>query len=96
MRRSDGAHGERHQLCRNFGGDEEGKRDLFEGAFSNTPKPRRSAPISFHSSASSIYDQGSGIELNKRFFKLISWYDNEWGYSCRIAELVKYMLSKGI
>jgi glyceraldehyde 3-phosphate dehydrogenase len=49
-----------------------------------------------HSSASSIFDQGSGIELNKRFFKLISWYDNEWGYSCRVADLVKYMLSKGI
>jgi glyceraldehyde 3-phosphate dehydrogenase len=49
-----------------------------------------------HSSSSSIFDQGSGIELNKRFFKLISWYDNEWGYSCRVANLVKYMLSKGI
>src|SRR5678815_1011527 len=34
-----------------------------------------------HSQASSIYDQGSGIELNKRFFKLVNWYDNEWGYS---------------
>ncbi len=34
-----------------------------------------------HSQASSIYDKGSGLELNKRFFKLISWYDNEWGYS---------------
>src|SRR5438309_3766490 len=31
-----------------------------------------------HSKASSIFDQGSGIELNKRFFKLVSWYDNEW------------------
>ncbi len=49
-----------------------------------------------HSPASSIFDQGSGIELNKRFFKLISWYDNEWGYSCRVADLVKYMLGKGI
>src|ERR1039457_1667035 len=49
-----------------------------------------------HSSFSSIFDQGSGIELNKRFFKLVSWYDNEWGYSCRVADLVKYMLSKGI
>jgi glyceraldehyde 3-phosphate dehydrogenase len=49
-----------------------------------------------HSSSSSIFDQGSGIELNKRFFKLISWYDNEWGYSCRVADLVKYMLAKGI
>jgi glyceraldehyde 3-phosphate dehydrogenase len=49
-----------------------------------------------HSSSSSIFDEGSGIELNKRFFKLISWYDNEWGYSCRVADLVKYMISKGI
>jgi glyceraldehyde 3-phosphate dehydrogenase len=49
-----------------------------------------------HSSFSSIFDQGSGIELNKRFFKLISWYDNEWGSSCRVADLVKFMLSKGL
>ncbi len=49
-----------------------------------------------HSKASSIYDKGSGIELNKRFFKLISWYDNEWGYSCRVADLVKYMIGKGL
>jgi glyceraldehyde 3-phosphate dehydrogenase len=49
-----------------------------------------------HSKASSIFDQGSGIELNKRFFKLVSWYDNEWGYSCRVADLVKFMIQKGI
>jgi glyceraldehyde 3-phosphate dehydrogenase len=49
-----------------------------------------------HDPASSIYDQGSGIELNKRFFKLVSWYDNEWGYSNRIADLVKYVISKGL
>ena len=49
-----------------------------------------------HSKASSIFDQGSGMELNKRFFKLVSWYDNEWGYSCRVADLVKYMIGKGI
>jgi glyceraldehyde 3-phosphate dehydrogenase len=49
-----------------------------------------------HCAFSSIFDQGAGIELNKRFFKLVSWYDNEWGYSCRVAELVKYMLSKGL
>jgi glyceraldehyde 3-phosphate dehydrogenase len=47
-----------------------------------------------HSRASSIFDAGSGIELNNRFFKLVSWYDNEWGYSCRVAELIKYILSK--
>ncbi|HEY3913717.1 MAG TPA: type I glyceraldehyde-3-phosphate dehydrogenase [Verrucomicrobiae bacterium] len=49
-----------------------------------------------HSKSSSIFDAGSGIELNKRFFKLISWYDNEWGYSCRVADLLKYMISKGL
>ena len=49
-----------------------------------------------HSPYSSIFDKGAGIELNKRFFKLISWYDNEWGYSCRVADLIKEMIAKGI
>ena len=49
-----------------------------------------------HCKASSIFDQSSGIELNKRFFKLVSWYDNEWGYSCRVADLVKFMIQKGL
>jgi glyceraldehyde 3-phosphate dehydrogenase len=49
-----------------------------------------------HCKASSIFDAGSGIELNKRFFKLVSWYDNEWGYSCRVADLVKFMIGKGL
>ncbi len=49
-----------------------------------------------HSKASSIFDDGSGIELNKRFFKLVSWYDNEWGYSCRVADLLKFMIQKGV
>src|SRR6187399_210461 len=49
-----------------------------------------------HSAASSIFDSGSGIELNKRFFKLISWYDNEWGYSARVADLLKHIIAKGL
>jgi glyceraldehyde 3-phosphate dehydrogenase len=49
-----------------------------------------------HSKASSIYDEGSGIELNNRFFKLVSWYDNEWGYSNRVADLLVYMIRKGL
>ncbi len=49
-----------------------------------------------HCKSSSIFDAGSGIELNSKFFKLVSWYDNEWGYSCRVADLVKYMISKGL
>jgi glyceraldehyde 3-phosphate dehydrogenase len=47
-----------------------------------------------HDAHSSIYDAGSGIELNSRFFKLVSWYDNEWGYSNRCVDLLKYMISK--
>ena len=49
-----------------------------------------------HCASSSIYDEGSGIELNSKFFKLISWYDNEWGYSNRVVDLLKYMMDKGL
>ncbi|HCR36722.1 MAG TPA: type I glyceraldehyde-3-phosphate dehydrogenase, partial [Opitutae bacterium] len=44
-----------------------------------------------HHSASSIFDAGSGIELNENFFKLVSWYDNEWGYSNRCVDLTLKM-----
>ncbi len=47
-----------------------------------------------HDPASSIFDAGSGIELNSRFFKLVSWYDNEWGYSNRCVDLLKFMAGK--
>jgi glyceraldehyde 3-phosphate dehydrogenase len=48
-----------------------------------------------HDAHSSIFDVGSGIELNSRFFKLVSWYDNEWGYSNRVVDLLKYIAAKG-
>ena len=43
---------------------------------------------------SSIFDAGSGIGLNSRFFKLVSWYDNEWGYSERWVDLTRYIAGK--
>ena len=46
-----------------------------------------------HDKSSSIFDAGSGIELNSRFFKLVSWYDNEWGYSNRCVDLLKKVAS---
>ena len=49
-----------------------------------------------HNQASSIFDKTSGIELNSRFFKLVNWYDNEWGYSNRVVDLMKYIIGKGL
>jgi glyceraldehyde 3-phosphate dehydrogenase len=43
---------------------------------------------------SSIYDAKAGIELNKRFFKVVSWYDNEAGYAARCVDLIKFMADK--
>jgi glyceraldehyde 3-phosphate dehydrogenase len=47
-----------------------------------------------HDTRSSIFDAGSSIELNKNFFKLVSWYDNEWGYSNRVVDLTKKIAAK--
>jgi glyceraldehyde 3-phosphate dehydrogenase len=44
--------------------------------------------------ASSIFDASAGIQLNPNFVKLIAWYDNEWGYSRRVCDLIKYIAEK--
>jgi glyceraldehyde 3-phosphate dehydrogenase len=53
-----------------------------------------------HDDRSSIYDSLATLQNNlkgeKRFFKIVSWYDNEWGYSNRVVDLVKYITAKGI
>lgn len=43
---------------------------------------------------SSIFDAKAGIPLNNQFVKLISWYDNEFGYSSRVIDLIKFMQTK--
>jgi glyceraldehyde 3-phosphate dehydrogenase len=44
-------------------------------------------------SRTSIFDAGAGIMLNDKFAKLVSWYDNEWGYSSKVVELIEHMNS---
>ena len=43
---------------------------------------------------SSIFDAGAGIELNSQFFKVVAWYDNEWGYSNRMIDMMLSMAAK--
>lgn len=47
-----------------------------------------------HSPLSSIFDAKAGIALNPRFVKVVSWYDNEWGYSNRLLDLVAHIAKK--
>lgn len=42
----------------------------------------------------SVFDADAGIMLDDKFVKVVSWYDNEWGYSCKVVDLVLYMASK--
>ena len=44
-------------------------------------------------SRTSIFDAGAGIMLNEKFVKVVSWYDNEWGYSSKVVELIQHMNS---
>ncbi|MBD3319738.1 MAG: type I glyceraldehyde-3-phosphate dehydrogenase [Chitinivibrionales bacterium] len=42
-------------------------------------------------SCTSIFDAGAGISLNDTFVKIVSWYDNEWGYSCKVLDFITHM-----
>jgi len=44
-----------------------------------------------HESRTSVFDANAGIALNGNFVKLVSWYDNEWGYSCKVLDLIAHM-----
>ena len=47
-----------------------------------------------HDPRTSIFDIDAGIALNDTFVKLVSWYDNEWGYSNKVVDLIAYAFCK--
>jgi len=52
--------------------------------------------VDFNGNAhSAILDAPLTTVIDKRLVKVIAWYDNEWGYSCRIRDLLKFMVSRG-
>jgi len=46
-------------------------------------------------SCTSVFDAGAGIALTDNFVKVVAWYDNEWGYSCKCLDLMRHMASVG-
>jgi len=46
--------------------------------------------------ASAIFDAPSTIVIDDNFIKVLAWYDNEWGYACRLADLAMYIVQKGL
>jgi len=39
-----------------------------------------------------VFDAKAGIQLDGTFVKVVSWYDNEWGYSCKVLDLIKVIV----
>ncbi len=66
--------------------------DQFKGVIGYTEDKVVSSDF-IHDSRTSIFDADAGISLNGNFVKLVAWYDNEWGYSCKVLDLVAHMAS---
>lgn len=78
------------QICQVMKAESEGP---LKGILAFTDEPLVSSDF-ISSTYSAIFDKEAGIALNDRFYKIIAWYDNEMGYSCRVVDLVAYMADK--
>eukprot|EP01061_Rhynchopus_euleeides_P039638 TRINITY_DN67_c0_g1_i4.p1 TRINITY_DN67_c0_g1~~TRINITY_DN67_c0_g1_i4.p1 ORF type:complete len:336 (+),score=154.65 TRINITY_DN67_c0_g1_i4:215-1222(+) len=67
--------------------------EKLSGILSYTEEPIVSSDL-LHSTYSSVYDAQASIALNDKFVKLVSWYDNEFGYSCRVVDLAVFTHKK--
>lgn len=61
-----------------------------KGILGYTEEPVVSSDF-IRNTASSVFDASSSLELNEYFYKLVSWYDNEWGYSNRCVDLIEHL-----
>jgi len=66
-----------------------------KGILSYTEDPVVSTDM-MHNPNSSIVDLQLTKVLCGKLLKVVSWYDNEWGYSCRVVDLIEYLASKGL
>ena len=66
--------------------------DEYKGIIGYTDEPLVSSDF-VHDPRTCIFDAKAGIMLNDHFVKLVAWYDNEWGYSMKLVDLIKYMAS---
>ena len=77
--------------------DEEGQRKLPERILGYCDEELVSTDF-IHDARSSIYDSLATLQNNlkgeKRFFKVVAWYDNEWGYANRVVDLLRFMAEK--
>ena len=69
---------------------EESKSERYNGILGYTDEDLVSTDF-MSDSRTSIFDSKAGLELNSKFFKVVSWYDNEWGYSNKILDLIVHM-----
>lgn len=78
------------QICQVMKAASEGP---MKGILAYTEEPLVSSDF-ISSTYSAVFDKEAGIALNDRFYKIIAWYDNEMGYSCRVVDLVAYMAER--